>query len=395
MLVLVHRKELAEQHRQLFEEHGVPMDRIRIALFFSEVNRLSQYDKPDLIICDECHWIPKTLRKVLDYYDCRVTGFSATPCRLSGASMGEVYDDLIVGISTKELIARNCLSPYEYYSVPVADLTGLKVQNGEYVMRDAEDLLMKSAIYSDVIQSYKRFADGSKTIVYCASIKHSKAVAEAFSNAGYSAAHIDGSMSKDERQRIMADFRSGKIKVISNVMLIVEGLSVPDCECCILLRPTLSTTIYIQSSMRCMRYKPGKVAKILDMTMNYAKLGLPDDDREWSLDVPVKAKRDIDENGNFYIRTCPSCFQVFKTAPKCPHCGEPYPLSPREIKAHEDIELARINAEEAAKAEAQRKQARMQQGRAQTFDELVQIGRSRNYKNPVAWAAMVMRGRRR
>lgn len=392
--MLVHRKELAEQHRQLFEEHNVSMDRIRIALFFSEVNRLGQYDKPDLIICDECHWIPKTLRKVLDYYDCRVTGFSATPCRLSGESMGEVYDDLIVGISTKELIARNCLAPYEYYSVPVADVTGLKVQNGEYVMRDAEDLLMKSAIYSDVIQSYKRFADGAKTIVYCASIKHSKAVAEAFSNAGYSAAHIDGSMSKDERQRIMADFRSGKINVISNVMLIVEGLSVPDCECCILLRPTLSTTIYIQSSMRCMRYKPGKVAKILDMTMNYAKLGLPDDDREWSLDVTVKAKKDMDENGNFYIRTCPSCFQVFKTAPVCPFCGEMYPMSPRELKAHEDIELARISAEEAAKAEAQRKQARMQQGRAQTFEELVQIGKSRNYKNPAAWAAMVLRGRR-
>lgn len=392
--MLVHRKELAEQHRQLFEEHNVPMDRIRIALFFSEVNRLGQYDKPDLIICDECHWIPKTLRKVLDYYDCRVTGFSATPCRLSGESMGEVYDDLIVGISTKELIERKCLAPYEYYSVPVADVTGLKVQNGEYVMRDAEDLLMKSAIYSDVIQSYKRFADGSKTIVYCASIKHSKAVAEAFSNAGYSAAHIDGSMSKDERQRIMADFRSGKIKVISNVMLIVEGLSVPDCECCILLRPTLSTTIYIQSSMRCMRYKPGKVAKILDMTMNYAKLGLPDDDREWSLDAPVKAKKDMDHNGSFYIRTCPSCFQVFKTAPICPYCGEPYPLSPRELKAHEDIELARISAEEAAKAEAQRKQARMQQGRAQTFEELVRIGKERGYKNPAFWASRVINGRR-
>lgn len=308
--------------------------------------------------------------------------------------MGEVYDDLIVGISTKELIERNCLAPYEYYSVPVADVTGLKVQNGEYVMRDAEDLLMKSAIYSDVIQSYKRFADGSKAIVYCASIKHSKAVAKAFCDAGYSAAHIDGSMSKDERQRIMADFRSGKIKVISNVMLIVEGLSVPDCECCILLRPTLSTTIYIQSSMRCMRYKPGKVAKILDMTMNYAKLGLPDDDREWSLNAPVKAKKDMDENGNFYIRTCPSCFQVFKTAPVCPICGEPYPLSPRELKAHEDIELARIGAEEAAKAEAQRKQARMQQGRAQTFEELVRIGKERGYKNPAFWASRVINGRR-
>ena len=52
---------------------------LRIALFFSEINRLGQYDNPDLIICDESHWIPKTLRKVLDYYNCWVIGLTATP----------------------------------------------------------------------------------------------------------------------------------------------------------------------------------------------------------------------------------------------------------------------------------------------------------------------------
>ena len=83
------------------------------------------------------------------------------------------------------------------------------------------------------------------------------------------------------------------------------------------------------------------------------------------------------------------------TAPVCPYCGAEYSLKPREIKAHEDIELARITAEEAEKAERERKKARMEQGRAQTFEELLAIGRAKGYKNPAYWAQQVMRGRKR
>lgn len=394
VLVLVHRKELAEQHKQLFAEFGLNTENIRVALFWSEANRLGQYDTPDLIIADETHWIPNTMRKVLDYYGCRVIGLTATPTRLSGDPMGAVYEDMIVGIGVKELIERNRLAPYDYYSVPVADVSSLSVRRGDYVTAESEELLMKPAIYGNAIEAYKKYADGKKTIVYCASIKHSQSVAEAFRNAGYKAVHMDGNTPKQERMKTMEDFRSGTIQIITNVMLIVEGISVPDCECCILLRPTLSTTIYIQSAMRCMRYKEGKRAAIIDMVMNYLRLGMPDEDRKWSLDKPTKQRRELDENGNFYIRTCEKCFKVFKTAPVCPYCGAEYPLHPREIKAHENIELARITAEEAAEAERKRKQARIEQGKAKTFPELLAIGKERGYKNPAAWAQMVLRGRR-
>jgi hypothetical protein len=86
---------------------------------------------------------------------------------------------------------------------------------------------------------------------------------------------------------------------------------------------------------------------------------------------------------------------TFKTAPVCPFCKSEYPLHPREINAHEDIKLQRITAEEMARVEAEKKKARMEQGRAQTFEELVAIGKSKGYKNPAYWAAQVMRGRNR
>lgn len=385
VLVLVHRKELAEQHRALFREFNIPMENIRVALFYSEANRLGKHDNPDLIIADEAHNLPNTLKRVLNYYNCFVIGLSATPCRLTGEPMGNVYEDLIVGIGVKELIAKKCLAPYKYYSVQVADVSKLRIQHGDYVTSDAEKMLMQNAVYGDVIKSYKQFAEGKKTIVYCASIKHSQEVAEKFRQAGYKAAHMDSNTPKAEREKIMADFRSGEIQIICNVLLIVEGISVNDCECCILLRPTLSTTIFIQSAMRCMRYAEGKTAVIIDCVGNYLKLGMPDDEREWSLTVPIKKRKEFNDDGTLSIRQCENCFKCFKTAPKCPFCGYEYQIKGRELKAVKEVELKQIQAVEREEKEKQKKQARMEVGRCQTIEDLQKIARERGYKQAWVW----------
>jgi hypothetical protein len=144
-----------------------------------------------------------------------------------------------------------------------------------------------------------------------------------------------------------------------------------------------------------MRYMPGKMAKIIDFVGNYTRIGLPDEPREWSLEKPLPKRKQLNEAGDFYIRSCPECFMTFKTAPTCPYCGAEYPLNPREIKAHQDIELARITAEELERLEEEKKKLRREQGRAQSFEELVQLGRQRGYKIPAFWAAQVIRGRSR
>lgn len=193
----------------------------------------------------------------------------------------------------------------------------------------------------------------------------------------------------------MEMFRRGLFSVLCNVGIISEGVSVNEVSCCLLLRPTDSVALGIQQMMRCMRYLPGKTAKILDFVGNYTRIGLPDEKRSWSLGEPLKRKPPLDGHGDFYIRCCPECFMTFQTAPVCPFCGTDYPLHPREIQAKQEIELARITAEETARIEEQKKRDRQEQGRAQSFEELVRLGRQRGYKNPAFWAAKVMRGRRK
>jgi flagellar biosynthesis/type III secretory pathway protein FliH len=145
-----------------------------------------------------------------------------------------------------------------------------------------------------------------------------------------------------------------------------------------------------------MRYLPGKTAKIIDCCQNYLRVGLPDDpDRVWSLDKPIKKRRELSPEGNFYLRCCPECYMTFATAPKCPFCGTNYPLHSKEIAARQEIELTRITEEEAARVAEVKKKSRIEQGRANTFEELIRLGKQRGYKNPAFWAAQVMRGRRR
>lgn len=392
-LVLTHRQELKEQTSRLFADNGI---NARIEMILTEANRLGQYEKPSLIITDEAHLSrSNSWMKVLDYYNTYTVGFTATPIRLDGKPLGDIYDELVTGVSVRWLIENHRLAPYEYYAPTAVETDGLKVQMGDYVIKDLEQLMSDRAIYSDVLKSWEKLAKGQKTIAYCVSVKHAKETAEMFQEAGYPAVAIDGSTPPKKRSQIMSDFRDGKIMVLCNVGIISEGVSIDDVTCCLLLRPTESHALYWQQGMRAMRYQPGKVATIIDCVGNYSRNPLFDAEVEWSLTQSAKKKSRINTEGDFFIRTCPKCYKVFKTAPICPYCGEEYPLHPREIKAHENIELARISAEEAEKAERERKKARMEQGQAKTFPELLAIGKARGYKNPSAWAYAVMKGRTR
>lgn len=392
VLVLTHRQELKEQTGKLFADNGI---NARIEMILTEANRLGQYERPALIITDEAHLSrSNSWMKVLDYYNTYTVGFTATPVRLDGKPLGDIYDELITGVSVKWLIDNHRLAPYEYYAPTAVETDGLRVQMGDYVIKDLEQLMNERAVYGNVIESYRRFAPGERTIAYCVSVRHARNIAENFNSAGIRAEVLSSGTPTGERRRIMEAFRAGKFSVLCNVGIISEGVSIDEVTCCLLLRPTESHALYWQQGMRAMRYQPGKVAKIIDCVGNYTRNPLFDADVEWSLTQSVRKQPRINSEGDFHIRTCEKCYKVFKTAPVCPYCGTVYSLKPREIKAHEDIELARITAEEAERVERERKKARMEQGRAQTFEELLAIGRAKGYKNPAYWAQQVMRGRK-
>ena len=395
VLVLTHRQELKQQHETLFENLGIK--NARVSMILTEANRLGQHQTPALIVTDEAHLSrSSSWMRVIEHYNTWTVGFTATPVRLDGKPLGDIFDTMIEGVDVKWLIEHKNLAPYEYYAPTLVETDGLRTVAGDYVVSDLEKLMNERAVYGNVIESYQRFAPGERSIAYCVSVEHARSTADAFNSAGIRAEHLSAGTPAGRRKQILDDFRGGKITVLCNVGIIAEGVSIDAVTCCMLLRPTESVALGVQQMMRCMRYLPGKTAKIIDFVGNYTRgPGLPDEPRAWSLGEPLKRKQRTDANGDFYIRTCPKCYKVFQTAPVCPYCDYTYPLHPREIKAHEEIELKRITAEEMARVEAEKKRARAEQGRAESFEDLIKLGKQRGYKNPAFWAAQVMRGRRR
>lgn len=352
VLFLVHRRELCDQIRNTFTRWGVNMRLCDIMMVQTAARRLGKIPEPKLIITDENHHcLANTYRKIYDYFpDCRRVGVTATPVRLNGDGLGDVNDKLIIGVSAKWLIANNCLAPYDYYAPSIVDLSGAKISRGEFDTSSVEKLVLKKAVFGDVVSYYRKLADGKQAICYCTSIRHSIEMAAAFCSAGIEAEHIDGSTPKAERDEIVRKFKNGAIDILCNVDLISEGFDVPDCECAILLRPTQSLTLYIQQAMRCMRYRPGKRAIIIDHVGNYARHGLPDDDREWTLAKKDRTQRaektEPDENA---VTQCPTCFLTLHTRDEfgeivrvCPYCGAEIPVKERKEIEQKEAKLEKI-----------------------------------------------------
>ena len=314
VVFIVHRKELCEQTENTFRQYGVNMNLCDVYMVQTLARR--KIKEPRLIIIDENHHVyANSYKKILESYPMSfAVGLTATPVRLDGSGLGKVNDDLIIGPTVSELIKRKHLSPFKYYSHISADTSKLQIKRGEFIAEEVNKMMNQEYIFGNAIENYKKY-NCRKTIVYCSSIENSIKTSECFRNSGISAIHVDSKTPKKLRENIMNDFKKGNIHVLCNVDLVSEGFDVPDCDSCILLRPTMSLTLHMQQSMRAMRYMQNKMAIIIDQVENYKRHGLPDTYHEWKLDYKKK-KKNKTEN----LRICDNCFSVYNQ--KTIYCKE-------------------------------------------------------------------------
>ena len=384
-IFMVHRQELIEQTSATFTAMGIRHGLIaagaakeydlpvQIASVQTLIHRLSQVQAPDLLICDECHHIvANTYRKIVDQFSSSyVLGVTATPERIGGQGLGEIFQSLVLGPSAADLIAAGNLTPYDYYAPPTKfDPAAAHVRFGEYVKNDLLSQMDDADVIGDIVTNYKNLADGKRAICYCINRAHSEHVAASFRAAGIPALHIDGETHKAVRARAIEDFRTGRLQILCNAELLGEGFDVPAMEAVILARPTASLTLYIQQSMRPLRPDPNnpeKRAVIIDHVGNVFRHGMPDEEREWSLETKKRKPRAT------AIKVCPACYTaVPSTARTCP-CGHVFAAAPEERKITEtDGTLKKIEA-------IQRKERRQEVGRARSVADLTAIALRRGY----------------
>ncbi len=417
VVILVHRDELISQVSDTLTKFdvrhgliaaGTLYDRRLLAhdaSVFTLARRLDRVAVPDYVICDEAHHCiaGSSWGKVISYWRSvnqalRLIGVSATPERLSGEGLGEVFDDMILGPTTGELIQIGALSQYRMLSPPghSGDFDLVKKTAGELNKAGVNEVFRsKPSIVGDAIAHYKKYLNGAPSVAFCPSIEVAEITAANFRAQGFKAVSIDGKMDKQIRRGIVEDFGRGGINVMTSCQLIDEGFDCPSIVGVIDLSPTESLARALQRWGRGLRVFPGKTnAVIIDHVGNSGKIvngnfvpkhGLPDDPREWSLlgrDRSKKTKASASA-----CRQCEKCFAVSPAAAsKCRECGAPFPVKARELNQVEgelsEVEVQRLRVE-----------AKRAQAAAQTLEDLIAEGQRRGFKNPRGWAQHVWDGR--
>lgn len=387
-IFICHRQELVAQTFNTYKKNGLTPaiiqggvepdydNPLQIASINTLVRRLDKIRKPDVLFFDEAqHLMSNTWRYVSEYFkDAAQVGLSATPTRLDGKPLSVVFDTMVETINTKQLIQQGYLSKYLYYAPSNIDVSELKVgSNGDYTQNSLANASFASRIVGDNIEQYKKLALGKRNIVFAVNLKHAQSIVNRYREAGVSAEMLDGEMSRTKRQDIVARFSNNDIKVLVNVDIVSEGFDLPAVEVVSLLRPTASTSLYLQQVGRGLRIYEGKEhAIILDHVNNYQRHGMPDDVREWSLSTGLK-KRKQSSSSDVAIKRCPICFFAHSPALKCPNCGYVYEADGKQIKEIAG-DLVLLGSEEYR--QAQKKEVII----ASSLKELVDIEINRGYK---------------
>lgn len=335
--------------------------------------RLDKLRAPNLAIIDETHYGGEGLDRIIKWLKANGTwiiGLSATPWKSSGQGLGCWYDQMICGPSIKWLIENKRLAQYRYFAPSKPDMTGVPMQGGDYVKSGAEERM--KYIVGDAIKHYKTHAMGKLGVSFFVSRKASEEAAQKYRDAGVSAVHIDGETPMEERSRIFKAYARREITQLCNAELLTFGFDIAAAsgdktvtvQCITDCQPTQSLAKQMQKLGRGLRYDV-EPHLFFDHAGNVDLHGFPNDEREWTLSDREKQKRGEQEK-TFQLRVCPKCYYAESVKPVCSECGHIHEVNSRMIEEVEG-DLAEISER------AEKKEARIAQGRAQTEDELTRM----------------------
>lgn len=406
-IFMVPRRELLRQTAKTMDAYHIPYGciasgytdnpfaRIRLATSGTLARRLDTVKPPNILFVDETHFGGGEVDRIIKWAKdggAWVIGLSATPWKLSGKGLGDWYDDMVQGPQISWLIQNRRLSDYRLFAPSRPDLSGIKTTAGDYNKGQLDDFMTADRVLiGNAVKHYREHAMGRLNVAFGTSIKHAEIIAQSFRDNGIPAAHVSGAMDDDEIASRVRAFARRELLVLANCELLTFGFDLAAAanmdvtvEAMSDLRPTKSLALQMQKWGRVLRMKDYP-ALIFDHAGNSAPdlHGLPDSDREWSLDG-----RDRKKGGEKTepTRQCAECYYVHRPAPCCPNCGFVYPVQARMIDEVEG-ELQEVSREQ------ERRDARQQQGMAKSLDDLIRYGKLKGMKYPEQWAAKVMTAR--
>lgn len=363
VLMLVHVRELVEQNfRALLRAWpDAPVGiysaglgkrdahhRITFASIQSVYRRATTLGQRDLVLIDEAHLVPSSgngmYRKLLEDLrtitpDLRVAGFTATPYRLDSGRLDQgndrLFDKTVYSYGIGEGIADGYLSPLiSRASATEIDVSNVQRRGGEFVAGQLEEAADRITL--EAVREFVQFGGGRRSwLIFCSGVQHAEHVRDVVRSHGVMCEMVSGETPAGDRDRIIRDFKAGRIRALTNAQVLTTGFDAPQVDMVVFLRATLSTSLYVQICGRGTRLAPGKEnCLVLDYGGNIRRHGPVD-----AVSVLPKAGGGGSDDGKVSVdsvraKECPGCqAMVAINAATCKYCGHEWP---REEKPKHD-----------------------------------------------------------
>lgn len=293
ILYIAHRNEILKQARDIFQEvqqvknedigfYNAKEKNLDKKLVFASIQTISRRknlygmkrDKFKNIIVDEWHHVgAETYQRVLNYFEPdTLIGLTATPYRGDGKDiLSHVRYNVPYQMELQGGIRQRVLVPFIYYGLwDDVDYSDIKYRGHRYTEKDLNKKLLIDSRDKEIIKEFKHKIVDRKCIGFCVSVRHVARCVRLFNREGIHSVGIDYSLSMDDREEIVSDFREGKYQVVFTVDIFNEGVDFPEVSGLLFLRPTFSKRIFFQQLGRGLRRSEGKENVIvLDFIGNY------------------------------------------------------------------------------------------------------------------------------
>lgn len=229
----------------------------------------------DYIIIDECHHASaETYKRIIEYFKPEFfLGLTATPERMDNQDILGLFDKNVpYELRLRDAIINDLIVPFKYY--------GIRDTLVNYGFNKNEERRMIAQLaseeHADFISAHieaHRPAGKLKALAFCRNITHARMMCEVMSE-NYSTAYLTGRNDIGERIRAYNDLQSdsSELEILFTVDILNEGVDIPGVNMVLFLRPTESSTVFIQQLGRGLRkYDNKPFVTVLDFIGNSYK----------------------------------------------------------------------------------------------------------------------------
>lgn len=247
------------------------------------------FDEIDTVLIDEADMIPRSDSSMYGSLlanleavnpDLALGGVTATAYRLDSGSLvrgdDAMFDQIVFDYGIREALADGWLvSLVSRGTANEIDTSKVGKRLGEFKADELEraaddDRLIARTVREIIAQA----GDRSRWLAFCTGVNHATHTYEEFERQGIRAGLVLGDTPDGERKRIIADYRAGRITCLVGCNVFTRGFNVPEVDLIAMLRPTLSTSLYVQIAGRGMRPAEGKRnCLLLDFAGNVRRHG--------------------------------------------------------------------------------------------------------------------------